>query len=159
MDICVNQGGSIEKGVHLLRHKSNENLSSYVLFTQKSSNLSPGMELGQATQSCQRTAIERGLKFGSKNLIPRSNLITFKCSFSFNYFSQHALSSPPSGTRAVPLCACPWPEERAGRGYQTPVPLPGWHLIKVPSSCPGPRLSRETTQCSGSPWKSRKCCR
>lgn len=69
------------------------------------------MELGQATQPCQRTTIEWGLKFGSKNLIPRSNLITFKCSFVFNYFSQHALSSPPSGTRAVPLCACAWPEE------------------------------------------------
>lgn len=71
------------------------------------------MELGQATQSCQRAAIEWGLKFGSKNLIPRSNLITFKCSFVFNYFSQHALSSPPSGARAVPLCACAWPEEHA----------------------------------------------
>lgn len=126
MDICINQGGWIEKGVHLLRHKSNENLASYVVFTQKSSKLSPGMEPGQATQPCQHTAIERGLKFGSKNLIPRSNLITFKCSFVFNYFSQHALSSPPSGARAVPWYARAWPEEhtdlRQAGGTKAPSP-------------------------------------
>lgn len=88
-------------------------LHMFYSFTQESSKLSPGMELGQDTQSCQCSAIEWGLKFGSKNLIPRSNLITFKCSFIFNYFSQHALSSPASGARAVPLCACAWLEEHA----------------------------------------------
>lgn len=95
------------------------------------------------------------LKFISQNLISRSHLITFKCGFIFNYFSQHVL--PPCGTCAPPFRGCARPEKHMkccvvwALNHHLPAPLATDEGSQPACSLTEPRLTGDMSQCKSCP--------